>query len=320
MSGRARSADRRRRRTAAIAAGNNASVAVVLARNLCNTLIYMMEPTQDWYSAEWFSVMVPLPGWRLGCRPSASLMGPIPIAVGDVLASHAGQRSLAQDEGGARALASYAPGEPRAGRVRLRRTTWCTRHPDPACRRHRRELNAIRAVAVTPQEARTLLACCGLAQSLRRPGVGRRPRRADMDDAARAERDDAMREQRSEAPVGDLGDVAGPGVLGVVAQESRPVGPRGLGPRPARRWIWIERLAAWMPSLRSAPGCAPHPSAGSRSPAAGSARRPPLPAAAVACAGRLLHPGRFCNSPGRRMPAWDTGGVNGQRSSVQSGT
>ena len=58
----------------------------VLARNLCSTLIHMMEPTQDWCSADWPSVKAPLPGWRLGCRLSESLMGPIPIEVGNVLA------------------------------------------------------------------------------------------------------------------------------------------------------------------------------------------------------------------------------------------
>ena len=116
------------------------------------------------------------------------------------------------------------------------------------------------AVVVADEVARPLVEGRGLAQLLGDPGVGRVPRHADMDHPARAERDDEEGVERAEEQVGDRQEVAGPGLVRMVAQEGRPASGRrgaagarracGAGPSSWRRGCPVFSSS---PRMRSAP-------------------------------------------------------------------
>ena len=93
-------------------------------------------------------------------------------------------------------------------------------------------MRPVLGVVVADQEARALPERGGLAELPGHPGVRGMARHPDVDDAPGAERDDEIREQRAVAQVGDVEEIAGPDVLGVIAQEGAPRLPsreRGTG-------------------------------------------------------------------------------------------
>jgi hypothetical protein len=61
-----------------------------------------------------------------------------------------------------------------------------------------------------------------LAELLRHPDVGRRARDADVDHPARSQLDHEEREHWAKEEVGELEEIARPGLAAVVAQEGRP--------------------------------------------------------------------------------------------------
>jgi len=85
-----------------------------------------------------------------------------------------------------------------------------------------RRTGYLRAVIVADQEARSRVEWRRLAQLLGDPGIGRMPRDADVDNAARAKVDDEKGKERAEAQVDDRQEVAGPHVVGVIMQERCP--------------------------------------------------------------------------------------------------
>ena len=116
-------------------------------------------------------------------------MRPCSVEVSDIRAEDAPQVRLAEDENVVQALAPYAAQEPRARRIDARGADGGAQHADPARGGEAIEPLPILAIVVAKQEPWCHPEWRRLAQLLRHSSVGRVPRDADMDDAARLERD-----------------------------------------------------------------------------------------------------------------------------------
>ena len=154
---------------------------------------------------------------RRGHRLAEALVRPRVVEVGDILAEHAREVALAEDEQVVQALTAHAAQEPLAGRIRARRAIGCAQDLTAAGRRDTRESGPELAVVVTDQVARALAERGGLAQLLGDSGIGRVARRTHMDDPPRGQLDDEEGEERSEGEVRHGQEVAGPDARGVVA-------------------------------------------------------------------------------------------------------
>ncbi len=149
-------------------------------------------------------------------------MRPILVEVGHILPEHASQVGLAQHHDVIRAFAPDAAEEPLARGVLARCAVGRPPLRDAARRRDARERRPILAVAITDEIARPLAEGRRLAQLLGDPGIRRVARDADVHHPARAERDHDESVEGPEEQVGDLQEVAGPGLGGVIAEERRP--------------------------------------------------------------------------------------------------
>ncbi len=176
-------------------------------------LIRVVQATQDRDRAQRSGTALRLLWGRLRERLPEALVRPRAVAVGDVLAEHAGPLPRAKDEQVIQALADG---------VGLRRPGWRAQDRDPAGCGDGRERGPERAVVLADAVARALVKGGGLAQLLGDPGVGRVPRRAHVDDPPRGLLDDEAGEARPEEPVRDREEVARPAVRGVVAEEGGP--------------------------------------------------------------------------------------------------
>jgi len=145
-----------------------------------------------------------------------------PVEIRDVFAEHAGQMPLAEDEDVVQALTAHAPQEPLAGGIRPRRARGRAQDADAAARGDLRERGPEFAVVVADQVPRALVERRGLAQLLGDPGIRRVARRAHVDDPPRGQLNHTERVQRAEEQVGDRQEIAGPDLVGVVAEEGRP--------------------------------------------------------------------------------------------------
>ena len=114
-----------------------------------------------------------------------SLVWPHAVEVGHVLAQHAPDVRLAQDQPTVRALASDTAEEPLAGGVLPGGTVGGPQHGDAARLGDPGEGVAIFAVVVADEVPGPLPEGRRLAELLGNPSVGRVPRHADMDDPAR---------------------------------------------------------------------------------------------------------------------------------------
>ena len=135
---------------------------------------------------------------------------------------------LAEDEDVIEALAPHTAEEALARGVCLWNADGRTQHPDPARGGETVEAGTVFRVVVADEILRRLTEGRGLAQLLGDPLVRRRAGDADVHDTARPQRGDDKREERPEADIGELHEITGPDVVGMVAQERCP----GL---PARR-------------------------------------------------------------------------------------
>ncbi|HSH77073.1 MAG TPA: hypothetical protein VLA19_00915 [Herpetosiphonaceae bacterium] len=159
----------------------------------------------------------------LGDLLRQALVGPLPVEVRHVFVENTPQVALAQDDDMVQALAPDAAEEPLTGGVLSRGPIGGPQLGDATRRRDPGEGLAILAVVIADQVARALVERGGLPQLLRDPGVGRVARHAHVHHAARAKRNDAEGVHGAEEEVGDREEVARPDVLGVVAQEGRPI-------------------------------------------------------------------------------------------------
>src|SRR6476659_6094101 len=87
-------------------------------------------------------------------NPGKALVRAVPVEVGEVLAQHAGQLPLAQDEDVIEALAAHAPQEALAHRVRARSAEGRAQHHDAAGRGNTREVGPELAVIVADEVLR----------------------------------------------------------------------------------------------------------------------------------------------------------------------
>jgi hypothetical protein len=138
--------------------------------------------------------------------------------------------ALAQDQEVVQALAPHGPEEALAGGVLLGCAVGGPQRRDPARLGEPGEGRPGLAVVIADEVAGALDERRGLAQLLGHPGIRRVARHAHVHHAARPERDHDEDTQGPEEGVGDLEEVAGPDVGGVVAQER--------GPRLARLPGW----------------------------------------------------------------------------------
>src|SRR4051812_45878688 len=94
--------------------------------------------------------------------------------------------------------------------------------PDVCSDGHGVEVYAILGIIITNEIRRRDAEGCRLTQLLSDPLVRWRPGDADMNDAPRAELGDEEREERPKEHVGDLKEIAGPDVSGVVVEKGCP--------------------------------------------------------------------------------------------------
>jgi len=166
-----------------------------------------------------------------------ALMRSVVVEVAHVLAEDVPQLGLAQDQEVIETLAPHTAEEALTGGVPARRPVCRPQCRDAGRRRDTGERLTVLAIVVAKQIPGAVGARRGLAPLLGDPGIGRVPRHADVDHAARAARDDEAGEDRAEEAVGDGQEVAGPDRVSVVAQERRPGLPRtsrraGVAPVP----------------------------------------------------------------------------------------
>jgi hypothetical protein len=99
-------------------------------------------------------------------------------------------------------------------------------------------------VTVADQESRPYCVRCRVAELLRRPRVGRVPRRGDVHHSARRQFDDHEREERAEQGIVGLDEVARPDLPSVLAEERAPRWSRPGSRSPAPHVLLDLSLAA----------------------------------------------------------------------------
>ncbi len=197
---------------------------------LRGTLIRMVQATQHRHRVYRPPATPGLPRCRLGERLPEALVWSFPVEIGGVLAQHAPEAALAEDEQAIRALAPHAAQEAFADGVRPRRPKGRTQDRDPGRRCYPREGGPELPVVVANAVLRALAEGGGLPELLSGPGIGRVARHADVDDPPPGQFDDEEGEQRPEEGVRYRQGVAGQGRARRVAQEGHP----GLAPWSGR--------------------------------------------------------------------------------------
>src|SRR5262249_12296425 len=172
-----------------------------------------------------------------------SLVGPAAVEVAGVLRQDASQVPLPEDQDVVHALAPDAAEEAFADGVGARRADRRPDHLYPARSGEAVELGPVLGVVVVDQEARSGPLRRRLAQLLRRPRPGRRARDADVHHPPRTELDDEEGEDGSEERVGELEEVARPGLAAVDAQEGGP-GLAGRAPWTRRSDVLLDGALA----------------------------------------------------------------------------
>jgi len=238
-----------------------------------------------------------LVGGRLGERLAAALVRARPVEVRDVLAAHAGQVALAEDEQVIQALAADAPQEALADGVGLRGAVRCAQDLDTARCRNPRECRPELAVVIADEVARALVKRGGLAQLLGDPGaVGwrvaptwttRRVPGSTTKNANNGRKRRLVTGRKSQAQVS----------WAWLRRQVAHVCLRGRGPPGPRKSVWTVRLATAMPSLPSAPRSRSAPQRGL------SAAMRRIRATLSAGSGGRPGPGRNCRRQRARNPA-----------------
>jgi hypothetical protein len=136
------------------------------------------------------------------------------------------QLLLTEDQYVIQALSSYTSQKAFTDRI----GAWCVirrgEHLDAAHVCDSSETGSKLAVMITDEILRRLPIGSCLPQLLGGPGVGRRSRHPNVDNLPRFQFNDEKRKERTEAQVGDVQEIAGPDLPGMIAQEGRPALPR----------------------------------------------------------------------------------------------
>lgn len=106
--------------------------------------------------------------------------------------------------------------------VRVRRSGRCPQNLDSSPLGNRIEATAELGIVVANRETRAFSPRRRLAELLGHPSARRRAGHSDVNNSSRFEFDQEEREDRSEEKVVGLQEVAGPGFVGMIAQERRP--------------------------------------------------------------------------------------------------
>ena len=135
------------------------------------------------------------------------------------------QLLLLQDEQVIETLSSYTSQKAFTDRI----GPWCVirrdEHLDAARVCDSSETGSKLAVMITDEILWRLPIGSCLPQVLGSPGVGRRSRHPDVDNLPRFQFNNEKRKERTEAQVGDMQEIAGPDLPGMIAQEGRPALP-----------------------------------------------------------------------------------------------
>jgi hypothetical protein len=128
-----------------------------------------------------------------------------------------------QDHQVIKAFLSHAPQEPLTDRIGSRGMIRGFEHLDATCRRHPSKARPKFGIVIPNQVLWHLTIGRGFSELLRHPGIAWRSCHSHMDDLARLQFDEEEGKKRSKEEIGDLEEIAGPDLCGVVAQKGRPL-------------------------------------------------------------------------------------------------
>ena len=152
-------------------------------------------------------------------------MRPSLVEVLDIGVEHAVEALLMQDEQVIQALSTHTAKKPFTDGIRSRSVIRCSENLDVTCFRNPREAHPKLAIIITDEVLRSCSIGGGFPQPLCGPSVGRASGDAHMDHLPRLQLDDKEGEERTEEYVGDLQEIAGPDIPGMIVKEGRPVLP-----------------------------------------------------------------------------------------------
>jgi hypothetical protein len=150
-------------------------------------------------------------------------MGSCLVEVGDIAIEHALELLLMEDQQVVEAFLPYTSQEALADRIGSGCMIRCFENLDVTCPRHSCKARPEFAIVITDQIFRHLPIGSRFPELLGYPGIGRRARDAHVDHLPRLEFDEEEGKERSKEQIGDLEEVAGPDLCGVIAQKGRPL-------------------------------------------------------------------------------------------------
>ncbi len=151
-----------------------------------------------------------------------TLMGSGPIEVRTIPIEHALELLLVKDQQVVKAFVSYTPQEAFADRIGSGSVKRCVKNLNRTRGRHPGETGPKFAIVIADQILRCLPIRRGFSQLLGYPGISRGTSNSDMDHPSGLEFDEEEREERSKEEIGDLQEVTGPDICGVIVQKGRP--------------------------------------------------------------------------------------------------
>jgi hypothetical protein len=149
-------------------------------------------------------------------------MGSCLVEVDHIRIEHALELLLMQDQQMVHAFLSHTPHEAFADRIGSGSVIGRFEKLDATCCRHPSKAGPKFAVVITDQVLRCFPIGGGFSEVLGDAEIGWRSCHADMDHLPRLQFDEEEGKERSKEEIGDLYEVAGPDLCGVVAQKGRP--------------------------------------------------------------------------------------------------
>jgi hypothetical protein len=156
-------------------------------------------------------------------------MGPGSVEVHHIGIQYALELLLLKNQQMVQAFLPYTPQEALADRIGAFRVNWRGEYLNPTRGRHASKARAKFVIVITNQVLWRLSIGSGFSELLRHPGIGRRARDAHVDHPSRPQFDEEEGKERSKEQIGDLQEVAGPDLVGVVARDRSPTSGRLAG-------------------------------------------------------------------------------------------
>ena len=141
------------------------------------------------------------------------------VEVCHILIEHPLELPLVKDQDMIKAFLSHTPHEAFADRIGSWNMIGCFENLNRTCCSYTSEAGPKFAIIITNQIRRCLPIGRGFPKLLRHPGIAWRSYHSHMDDLARLQFDEEEGKKRSKEEIGDLEEVAGPDLCGVVARD-----------------------------------------------------------------------------------------------------